>query len=680
MKLSESWLREWVNPPIDTKTLCQQFTMAGLEIDSVEEVAGETLIEVDLTPNRGDCLSVYGLAREAAVLNRLSIKPLEMQSIPAQVNATFSIEIEAPHDCPRYVGRVIQNIRQADTPSWMIKRLEQSGIRSIHPVVDILNYVMLELGQPMHAFDLQKLKSAIVVRHAKPNETLILLDGQEITLNNKTLVIADKQHALALAGIMGGQDSGVSERTKDIFLESALFSSHLIAGKARQYSLHTDSSFRFERGVDPSLQILAIERATALICEICGGEAGPVLDHKNDKMLPKPLAMTLRHERIQKLLGYDIPEQEVVSILRLLGCQVSALQHEAKSWQVVPPSFRYDITAEIDLIEELVRIVGYDNVPSRLPHAQIDFVSRQKHFSFDRIKRILVDLGYQEVITYSFVDEVLQKQLFPEAEMLTLLNPISADMGTMRLSLWPGLLSIAKYNQHRQQTRQKLFEIGMRFLPTENGLIQEEMVSALICGEHFSENWTNPKGNFDFYDIKQPIETFWHLMGNQKPLSFKAMTTLAACHPGQTAEISFEGKSLGIVGRLHPQLEKQLDIAGPLFLFELSMTFFDNVQLTQFEAPSKFPEIRRDIALNVEKALVGETLTDFVRKTAGDILRDVKIFDVYTGKGIAEGRKSIALGLIFQHPSRTLIDSEVDDLVHSLVAGLKKEFHADLRD
>ncbi len=680
MKFSESWIREWINPPVETKTLCHQLTMAGLEIDSVESIQEDTLVEVDLTPNRGDCLSIYGLAREVAVLNRLRMKPLHSETIKPTVSDTFPIEIDAPHDCPRYVGRVIKNIRPASTPSWLQQRLEQSDIRCIHPVVDVLNYVMLEMGQPMHAFDLAKLRGAIVVRHAKPDEALTLLDGQTVNLNANTLIIADKHQPLAIAGIMGGQDSGVNEKTTDLFLESALFTPRLIAGKARQYGLHTDSSFRFERGVDPTLQILAIERATGLICEICGGEPGKVLDVKNEKMIPKPQTITLRYDRISKLLGCTIPEAEVVTILTLLGCKVAPLHPtQNQSWEIMPPPFRYDISAEIDLIEELVRIVGYDKVPSRLPVSQMHFVPVPTQVPVARIKSALVDFGYQEVITYSFVDETLQKQLFPQSEMLALLNPISADMGVMRLSLWPGLLGVAKYNQHRQQPRQKLFEVGMRFVPSASGLIQEDMVAGLICGEQTLEHWNRVKGSFDFYDIKQPVESLWQLMGHTEPLTFRP-TENPACHPGQVAQVLWQDKAFGVIGRLHPQLEKQLDLTGPVFLFELNMALFAQLPETCFEAPSRFPEIRRDLALIVDAALPSDSLTHFVSNAAGDILRDVKIFDVYTGKGIAVGRRSVGLGLIFQHPSRTLIDNEVDDLLHSIVTGLKKEFQADLRD
>lgn len=678
MKFSEKWLREWINPSLDTKQLIEQLTMAGLEVEACEAIDGDQIMELDLTPNRGDCLSIFGLAREVSTLNRLAFKAMDIPTVSVQIENTVEILNEAPAHCPRYCGRMIQNISvNAKTPAWMQERLERSDIHGIHPVVDVLNYVMLELGQPMHAFDLKKLQGGIVIRLAKAEENITLLDGQTLSLNEETLVISDKHQAHAVAGIMGGEHSGVSAGTTDIFLESALFTAHLLAGKARQYGLHTDSSFRYERGVDPALQIKALERATALILEICGGKAGPISEVMFKETLPPSLKLNLHYPNIQKLLGYEIPEAEVTTILTLLGCEL--MPNGEKTWQVKVPSYRYDITAEIDLIEELVRIVGYDKVPSHLPQTQVQFNPTPQQMPMLRVKQALVDLGFQEIITYSFVDEALQKQLFLEQEALTLLNPISADMGVMRLSLWPGLLTTLKYNQHRQQQRLKLFEVGMCFTPQGSGLEQAERVAGLIYGDYANSHWGTQKRSFDFYDMKRPVEKLWDLMGHSEVLKFEPFNH-PACHPGQCAQIrSLQGVH-GVVGRLHPKLEQALDLLGPIYLFELNQSFFGHLAVPTFQRPSRFPAIRRDLALIVDKTLPAESLISFVRNETGELLQEAKIFDVYMGKGIDPARKSVAMGLILQHPSRTLIDSEIDDMISKLVTGLKMEFGAQLRD
>lgn len=683
MKFSEKWLREWVNPSISTEQLSEQLTMAGLEVDSLEKSATDALIEVDLTPNRGDCLSVLGIAREVATLNKLNVTPHKIVAAKPLLDETLEVSIDAKEHCPRYIGRLIHNIRKnVATPPWLVERLAASGIGSIHAVVDILNYVMLELGQPMHAFDADKLAAPIVVRLAKKHESITLLDNQKVTLQPDTLVIADQKAAHAIAGIMGGAQSGVSETTSNIFLESALFTAELIAGKARRYGLHTDSSFRFERGVDPSLQIQAMERATQLITEICGGIVGTLNEVQHAQFLPKPAKIILRHSRVQKMLGEALAPETVKEILHRLGCKMieGIYKVDDKQWEVIPPSYRYDINTEIDLVEEVVRIIGYNNVPSHSPKVHLEFNKKPaSHVSTQRIKHALVDLGYQEVITYSFVDDNLQKHLFPQATALPLLNPISAEMGVMRLSLWPGLLNTLIYNQNRQQSRLKLFEIGMCFHPSKGQLEQKNWVGGLISGASTNENWDGKPRIADFFDAKKPVEHIWQLLGRTEQLTFTT-TEHSACHPGQCAAIEVDGKTIGVIGRLHPRIQKALNIDNPVYLFELELKAISEAHTVQFERPSKFPEIRRDIAVIVDENVSGADLTNNVRKSANSLVRDVTIFDVYTGKGIDSGRKSIAIGLILQHPSRTLVDQEVDDIVRTIVTGLERDFSAKLRD
>ncbi|MGE3318784.1 MAG: phenylalanine--tRNA ligase subunit beta [Candidatus Berkiella sp.] len=683
MKFSEKWLREWVNPSVSTEELCEQLTMAGLEVDSLEKTANDALIEVDLTPNRGDCLSVWGIAREVAALNKLNVTPHKVAATKSLLDEAFDVIIEAQPECPRYVGRLIHNIRKnAKSPEWLVERLTGSGINTIHPVVDILNYVMLEYGQPMHAFDADKLSAPIMVRLAKKNESITLLDEQKITLQPDTLVIADQKAAHAIAGVMGGLHSAVSETTSNLFLESALFSAEKIAGKARRYGLHTDSSFRFERGVDPLLQVQAMERATQLIVEICGGIPGTLNEVQHAEHLPKQAKIILHHSRVQKMLGESIAPETVKEMLHRLGCKImeGSNKSDDKQWEVIPPSYRYDLTSEIDLVEEVVRVIGYNNVPTHSPMAHLEFIKMpEAQVSKQRIKRALVDLGYQEVITYSFVDDNLQKQLFPDDAALPLLNPISAEMGVMRLSLWPGLLNTLIYNQNRQQNRLKLFEMGMCFHPRKEGLEQANYIGGLISGSVTNENWDGKPRVADFFDAKLPIEHLWQLLGHTEKLTFVPAQN-SACHPGQCARIENKGKPIGIMGRLHPKIQKALGIDSAVYLFELDLKSISEAPKVQFERPSKFPEIRRDIAVIVDDKVLSSDLINNVRKSADSVVREVTIFDVYTGKGIDSGRKSIAIGLILQHPSRTLVDQEVDDIVHTIVTGLERDFSAKLRD
>ncbi|MBS0287500.1 MAG: phenylalanine--tRNA ligase subunit beta [Proteobacteria bacterium] len=680
MKFSEKWLREWVNPKLTTEELGMELTMAGLEVDSLEKQENDAIFEIDLTPNRGDCLSILGVAREVGALKQIPVTAHKINPVKATIEDTVKIDNQAPSLCPRYIGRIIRQIRKVPTPSWIQERLEKSDIRCIHPVVDILNYVMLELGQPMHAFDLNKLTAPIVVRTAKSDEKIKLLDGQEVTLKDDTLVIADSKGPQAIAGVMGGLDSGVQDDTTDILLESALFTASSIAGKARQYGLVTDSSFRFERGVDSQLQSDAMQRATALIIEICGGEPGPIIQIESEKDLPKLSEIVLRYARLGQILGIDLPQPKVIEMLGRIGCELLDYSSSNETVKVKPKSYRYDITTEVDLIEEIARMVGYNNIPNHLPKTGSQFLAQSEtRVEVTRLKKAFVDMGYQEVITYSFVDSNLQKKLFPEVAALPLLNPISSDMDEMRLSIWPGLISTLQYNQNRQQQRLKCFEIGLCFMPEGGALKQSSKLGAILTGEYQSESWGIQKRVADFFDLKNHLESLWSLLGNKLPLQFIPHAH-PACHPGQCAQIVWQSQPRGWIGKLHPKLSKDLNLDGQVYLLEVDTELLTTKPLPVFARPSRFPEIRRDIAMIVDQGVLSDSLINFVRSSAGEILREVKIFDVYTGKGIDSGRKSIAMGLILQHPSRTLVDEEVEVVIQSVVTGLKKEFSAELRD
>lgn len=678
MKISENWLREWINPSLTTENLVAQLSMAGLEVENCEKVDDDAVIDIDLTPNRGDCLSVFGVAREVAALNDMEMKTHIIPQITPTIQDIIPVEVAAPDFCPRYVGRVIRGInKHAATPIWMAEKLEKSGIRLIHPIVDILNYIMIEQGQPMHAFDLNKI-DGLQVRMANAGEKIKLLNDQEVSLLPNTLVIASQTRAEAIAGIMGGADSGVQADTQDIFLESALFVSERMVGLARQYGLHTDSSYRFERGVASQLQIEAMESATKHILEITGGQAGPLIVVENGH-IPKVHEIKLRFTKLYGILGTTLDTQKVGSILQRFGCKITAQDND--SLTVLPNPYRLDLNSEIDLIEEVIRAHGYDNVPLNMPVLHSEFLPHSEtNVDQKRIKQILVDMGFQEIVSYSFVDSEIQKQLF-EQPALPLLNPIAANMNEMRLSIWPGLLSTLKYNQHRQQKRLKCFEMGLCFTPSENQntLAQEKRVGGLLAGMRYPENWTGKNEPFDFFDAKQSVETIWQTLGNTEPLKFKHEVH-HTFHPGQSAAIYWQNKAVGWVGCLHPQLVQALDLDGPVYLFEVKADLLATKPLTRYERISKFPEIRRDIAVLVDERLLTEQLLSAIMQNKPDWMKDVIVFDVYSGKGIDSGRKSVALGLILQHASRTLVDEEVDKLIQDVISRLQKEFGAQLRE
>lgn len=585
--------------------LCS-FTELGIDVESdgIMELAidapigmdfrdflalNDVTVDVDLTSNRADCFSIRGMAREVGVLNRADVTEPSVAPVAPSIDDTVAIEVKAPAACPRYLGRVVKNVNvQAKTPLWMQEKLRRCGIRSIDPVVDITNFVLLEQGQPMHAFDLAKIDGGIVVRLAEQGEKITLLDGSEAELNADTLVVADHNKALAIAGIFGGEESGVTSETKDVLLECAFFAPDHIRGRARSYGLHTDSSMRFERGVDYALQVSAMERATALLVEICGGEVAPVVAVESEAELPKPNKVALRRTKLDNLLGHHIADSDVVEILERLGMKVETT---AEGWVAVAPTWRFDIAIEQDLVEEVGRIYGYDNIPNQNPAAALKMHDHQEaNIPLKRVRDLLVDRGYHEAITYSFVEPEQQKLVVPGVDALILPNPISAEMSAMRLGLIQGLLNTVVHNQKRQQPRVRLFEYGLRFIPcdtAENGMRQEPMLAGVIAGTRSEEHWNIDTNTVDFFDLKGDVEAILELSANDKAYSFVAAKH-PALHPGQSAAIVVDGKEIGVIGTVHPELERKFGLNGRTIVFEIEWSAINRKVIPEAVALSKF--------------------------------------------------------------------------------------------
>jgi len=640
----------------------------------------DMIIEVDLTPNRGDCLSIRGLAREVGVLNKADVTVQDCSAVKATISDVVSVKLNVPKGCARYVGRVMRDLNLAQpTPQWMKERLRRSGIRSLGPAVDVTNYVLLELGQPMHAFDLDKIDGGIVVNMGA-NQSLKLLDDSEVIVDADTLVIADHKKVLALAGIMGGSESSVSDQTTDILLESAWFNPLALAGKARLYGKHTDSSHRFERGVDPQLQIAAMERATALMLEICGGSVGPLVVQESAENLPVAAEITLRDARLAQQLGLTIDADEVDDILSRLGLSLVKRSSNGATW--LAPSWRFDLTIEQDLVEEVARIYGYNNLPTSTPTMALDLQPNPESQQQPGVFRSqLISRGYQEVITYSFVDPEVQAVVDPGVTPVSLANPISADMAVMRTNLWSGLLSTAAYNLNRQQSRVRIFEMGQCFVPSEEGdlgLSQNMMLAGLICGSRAPVGWTSTKDKVDFYDIKGDLEAVFAQTGLAAEFSFTA-DEHPALHPGQAASICRNGQKIGWIGQLHPKIQKRLGISTEAYLFQVDFSKIEDVRIPSFQEVSKFPEVKRDLAFLVDTSVPAQHLVNSAREAAGKHLIDLKLFDVYQSKDVDSKGKSIALGLTFQDDSRTLTDEEINHAIDSVVSHLAEICGAELR-
>ncbi len=658
MKLSESWLREWVNPNLSREKLIEKLNLSGLAIESCEPYENDHVFEFELTPNRGDCLSALGIAREVAALTQCSLHHISQKKYSAK-QKTIGVKINSPQFCPRYLGRQINNISAGKkTPTVIEKKLLKSGVNLIHPVVDITNYVMYELGQPLHAFDLTKINKHIVVRLAKPGEKILLLDKREITLDDKVLVIADAKGPIAMAGMLGGLDSGVTEQTTAIFLEVAFFVPEIVGKNARRFGIHTDGSHRFERGVDPELSFKAIDRATELLADIYPDlEVTGDIEKTNKKYLPKLPKIKLRPKRVLDLLGYDISEKKAHDILKNLNMTVTKNT-------VVPPSYRFDIAQEVDLIEEIARVYGYEHVPTIIETRQMTgTVSPENIKPLSHIKEKMVTLGYQEVVSYSFISHELEQKISQKGDASgahVLENPLSAELAVMRSSLWGSLIEIVKHNLNRQQDYLKFFETGVRFL--KNG--EEPVLSGIWAGLSSPEQWGEKKRNVDFFDIKNTVEQL------NSRFSFK-IGSHPALYPAQTAEIFLDNKSVGFCGALHPELQKYFDIGIPVFLLELSLDAIIYKLIPHYTAISKFPSIRRDISLTMNKKVSAHDLQAFIQKTAGSTLQEVTVFDVY--------KQSIALRLVFQLIDRTLVEDEINQLMNKIISGLTQNFDVTLR-
>lgn len=638
----------------------------------------DQLIEIDLTPNRGDCLSVAGIAREVGVLNRIEVVTPETQPVKATIDDMFPVNVDSKDACPRYLGRVIRGIsKSAKSPDWLVERLRRSGLNSISPSVDVTNFILLEYGQPMHAFDLGKLKHGITVRYAGKNEKLVLLDGKEITLGENSLVIADNSGPLALAGIMGGLESSVTDATNDLFLECAFFSPDAIAGRAREYGLHTDSSHRFERGVDPELQHKTLERATALLLDIVGGSAGPVIEAVSTRHLPQRPPIRLRASRAEKILGIKISDTDITDILQRLGMQLAATDD---GWTVTPPGYRFDINIEVDLIEELGRIYGYSRIPTRSLSGHIGMVESSEHkLDLRRIRSLLTGRGYDEAVTYSFIDPVIHALISPDVDVIKLANPISVDLSEMRTSLWPGLIRACQYNQARQIERVRLFETGLVFVREQGDIKQTRRLAGLVSGDLMPEQWGVEPRKSDFYSIKSDVEALFGLGAGLDDVRFTA-DVHPALHPGQSACIIREDQVVGWVGKLHPNVTKTADLCSDSYVFELDLDGVEVVNIAKFREISRFPVIRRDIAVIVDENISAEEVTKCVQNSAGELLKDLTLFDVYRGKGIDSGRKSLALGLTLGTSSRTLKEEDVEAVIEGVVSTLHNNLGATLRE
>lgn len=794
MQISESWLREWASPRINSQRLAEQLTLAGLEVESIDpagpeldadkivigeildikvhpdsrklkickvdigkkkassivcgapnasiglktavalsgaklpsmmvsrreirgvrsagmlcsaadlglEDSSEGIIEFDgnakigrgvsdylsfsdkifgfeLTPNRGDCLGVVGVAREVATLTGVKLKQPKIAAVVSEVDTALEISLKAPHGCPRYVGRAITNIdMSARSPDWMVERLRRSGLRSINAIVDITNYVMMELGQPMHAFDLKKISGGITVRMAKNGERLKLLDGSSVKLNKENLLIADHKKGIALAGIMGGANSAISSKTKSIYLEAAYFSALGILGKARKFGMHTDASHRFERGVDSELQIKAMERATKLVLEIAGGNAGPTTHAAQKSALPKSKNIKFERSEISRILGIEIPTAKATRIMKDLGMTV---KNAKGGWQVKAPSWRFDIREQHDLVEEIGRCFGFDKVKPRMPNSESKTGQHlENKISVYDIKQILVQRGYYEAITYSFVDIKNQKRLLGKGNAILLSNPIADNMAVMRQSLWPGLLEALQNNLNRQESRVRLFETGKVFSKANNPLkaTENQRLAGLISGDTAPRQWGSESVPSDFYDIKGDLESVLNLTGSLTKFRFES-SPHPTLHPGQSAKINFGKKQVGYIGKLNPEHQNIFDIDQSVYVFEIDLDVLNETLLPNFTEISKFPSIQRDIAVLVNDDVEARKILNLVQATAGNLLKKLELFDIYEGKNINNNKKSFAFALTFQSKSSNLTSLEVDAVIEKVVGVLEDKLGAQLR-
>ena len=638
----------------------------------------DNMLDIDLTPNRADCFSHMGIAREIAAINNLTLNEIGISEIDARINESVDVCIQATEACPQYYGRMIKNINtEATTPLWLAERLRRSGVRPLHPVVDVTNYVMMAIGQPMHAFDASKLSGSIHVRFAQKQEPITLLDGQEIHLNEKNLVIADEQRALALAGIMGGHDSAVEDQIKHVFLESALFKPQYIAGVARQHGLFTDSSQRFERGVDPVLAKAALDYATHLLLEIVGGEPGPVTFDKQSEDLTAKHIVTFQPEKVEQLTGVELSENKMAEILSSLGFDVVS---ESTPWQVTVPTHRYDVSFDVDLVEEIIRLYGYQNIQAKSLLAEATSGEpNQMEIMTDNISKFLVSRGYHETISYSFVDPTLQQAIYPGKKALDLLNPISADLSQMRAGLWPGLIASMVHNIHRQNHSMRLFETGVVFDYYGNNVQENLCIAGLMTGKHDAFNWATPERQLDYFDLKGDLEALFSTC-HLNHVNFKTSTN-PALHPGKSALIMLEDQVIGELGVLHPRFNVELGLTSEVVIFQLNINQLICRDKVQYQKISKYPQIRRDLSMIVdEKVLAAEIEKTINEALSGELLKSFDVFDVYQGQHIPAGKKSIAVTFTLQDVQKTLTDEEINSSIDAILELLKSKHAITLRD
>lgn len=650
----------------------------GLDLAEYFDIKDDFIIDVDLTPNRADCLSIRGLAREAGAIHSVDFKDIEIEEIEAQISDKFPIEVEAKalSANPLFLGRVIKGVDiQAKTPLKIQQRLAASGIRSIDPIVDITNYVMIELGQPMHAYDLASLEDKVLIRYAKAGEKLTLLDGKELQLSDDDLVICDAKKPLALAGIMGGEFSGCDTSTQDVLLEVAFFDPLHLAGKARKYGLHTDASHRFERGVDYGFAQKAMQRATGLILEICGGKAGEVVSVKSEQNLPKRENIKLRKSRIEKILAFSFADADVVRILETLSLKVAVLEQSPTDtiWSVEVPTFRFDLSLEIDLIEEIARIYGYDNLPIKAPVAQMQMIGGDdSKLDKTRVFYNLAAQGFQESISFTFIDEELAEYFAPDdAQPIVLENPISADLAFMRPSLLPSLLKVILYNQNRQHKEMKFFEEGLKFVKKVNGALEQTSSLALaIAGVNLNSSWREKGRSVDFFDLKQVLENLFALGNNSSEYRFEAMEH-KSLHPGQTAAIFKADKQIGWIGKLHPSLAKKLGIKLDVILAEIEFDEFLQGKKIAYKSVSKMPEVKRDFAFILDKDISADYVKQAIYEISDDLLQSMNIFDLYAGEEIGAGKKSLAFSLSWQSNTETLSEEVINSMHTKIISHLQ---------
>jgi phenylalanyl-tRNA synthetase beta chain len=660
----------------------------------------DAILEVNVTPNRGDAMSVLGIAREVAALTGAALKtPARLAAIAAAgapalaagsaSDDAIAVTLQPGAGAARLLARVLHGVdNTAASPWWLRERLRRAGLRPISPVVDVTNYVMLELGQPMHAFDRAQLRGGLSARHARAGERLRLIDGSELTLDGGALVIADDESAVGLAGVMGGEHSAVTAASTAVVLEAAWFKPAAIAGRARVHRLQTEASQRFERGVDWRGQERAMALATQLLQEIAGGTAGPVTTAELADELPRIRPVQLRSRQLQRLLGASVAAADVEQRLRALGMGV---RPEKAGWSVQPPSWRFDIEIEADLIEEVVRIGGLDSIEERAPMMAIVPRAPASGEVDERVvMRTLAARGYQEVITFGFVDPALQRQLFGlqpgiEHSALELANPIAADLAVLRSSLLPGLIGVARENLRRQQQRVRVFEIANRFVLEGNdggkgGRFREQkMLAGLALGSRLPEQWGVAATPVDFYDIKGDLSALLALGGGGEEFLFEPAAQ-GYLHSGRGARIVRDGVGIGYLGELHPRLVRALELTYAPLLYEVDYLAAFRANLAQFREVSRFPQIRRDISFTVPVDVAFATLSERVSVAAGSLLKQLSAFDVYQGKGVELGRKSIALGLILQDLSRTLTDDDADRVVQAVLQDLSSNLDARIRE